>query len=89
MNTDERLQRIETAIERLTTNLHGTEERLTEQMRDMQTELLKAFLPAHEQARSRDAALEARQNAVETRVAITETRLAEIEKRLLLNPPAA
>jgi hypothetical protein len=33
------------------------EERLMEQMRDMQTELLKAFLPFQEQSRLRDAAL--------------------------------
>jgi hypothetical protein len=38
----------------------GLEERLLERMRDMQTELLKAFLPYQEQTRLRDSALEAR-----------------------------
>jgi hypothetical protein len=51
--------------------------------------LLKAYLPAQEQSRVRDGALEARAIAVETRVATVENRLAEIEKKLLLNPPAA
>jgi hypothetical protein len=36
------------------------EERLLERMRDMQTELLKAFLPYQEQTRLRDSALEGR-----------------------------
>ena len=65
------------------------EERLLERMRDMQTELLKAFLPYQEQAGLRDSALEARQNAVEARFHTVERRLAEIEKKLLLDPPAA
>ena len=65
------------------------EARLIERMRDMQTELLKAYLPAQEQGRVRDTALEARNTAVELRVASVEGRLAEIEKKLLLNPPSA
>ena len=67
----------------------GMEERLLERMRDMQTELLKAFLPYQEQARLRDAALEVRQAALEGRFNTVEGRLVEIEKRLFLNPPAA
>lgn len=58
-------------------------------MRDMQTELLKGYLPAQEQARARDSALEARTVALAWRAATVENRLAEIEKKLLLNPPAA
>jgi len=65
------------------------EARMIERMRDMQTELLKAYLPAQEQARLRDSALEARGTAVESRLATVENRLVEIEKKLLLNPPAA
>ena len=42
-------------------DIHALEERLLERMRDMQTELLKAFLPYQEQTRLRDSALEARQ----------------------------
>jgi len=64
------------------------EHRLTEQMRDMQTELLKAFLPFQEQTRLRESTLESRQSAGEARMATLEARLGEIEKRLLLNPPA-
>ena len=65
------------------------EERLLERMRDMQTELLKAFLPYQEQTRLRDSALEARQSALEARANTVEVRLSEIEKKLFLNPPAA
>ena len=56
-------------------------------MRDMQTELLKAFLytPYREQAGLRDAALEERQSAVEARFHSVERRPAEIEKKLLLS----
>jgi hypothetical protein len=79
---DERLAGVD---ERMT----GMEERLLERMRDMQTELLKAFLPYQEQARLRDAALEVRQAALEGRFHTVEGRLVEIEKRLFLNPPAA
>ena len=79
---DERLTGMD---ERMT----GMEERLLERMRDMQTELLKAFLPYQEQTRLRDAALEARQAALEGRFHTVEGRLVEIEKRLFLNPPAA
>ena len=69
--------------------LAGMEERLLERMRDMQTELLKAFLLYQEQKRLRDSALEARQSALEARANTVEVRLGEIEKRLFLNPPAA
>jgi hypothetical protein len=41
-------------------DIRELEERLLERMRDMQTELLKAFLPYQEQTRLRDSALEAR-----------------------------
>lgn len=69
--------------------LEAMESRLTERMRDMQTELLKAFLPFQQEAGLRHSAVEVRMNGVEQRQAILENRLAEIEKRLLLNPPAA
>ena len=69
--------------------LSGMEKRLLERMRDMQTELLKAFLPYQEQASLRDSALEARQCALEARSGSVERRLSEIEKKLLMSPPAA
>ena len=66
---------------------------LSEQMRDMQTELLKAFLPWQEQVRMQFRELEVNTgNSVTTvkeRMNILERRLWEIEKRLLMNPPAA
>jgi hypothetical protein len=69
--------------------LHAVKERLTERMRDMQTELLTAFLPFREQVQLRESATEARSNVIEARMNTLETRLSEIEKKLLLNPPAA
>lgn len=60
---------------------------LIEHMRDMQTELLKAFLPFREDAAARDHLLEQRQNALEQRQAVLGRRLTEIEKKLLLAPP--
>ena len=47
-------------IRELELRITSLEERLLERMRDMQTELLKAFLPYQEQTRLRDSALEAR-----------------------------
>ena len=84
-----RLTGVDERLTGLDERLAGMEERLLERMRDMQTELLKAFLPYQEQTRLRDAALEARQAALEGRFHTVEGRLVEIEKRLFLNPPAA
>jgi hypothetical protein len=86
---DERLAGVDERLIGMDERMTGMEERLLERMRDMQTELLKAFLPYQEQARLRDAALEVRQAALEGRFHTVEGRLVEIEKRLFLNPPAA
>jgi len=91
---EERLTGVE---ERLRAEIHETvreaEERLSEQMCDMQTELLKAFLPWQEQIRLQFRELEANTGntvvSMKQRMDILERRLGEIEKRLLLNPPAA
>ena len=77
----------------LETRLDVRMDSLSEQMRDMQTELLKAFLPWQEQVRMQFRELEVNTgNSVTTvkeRMNILERRLWEIEKRLLMNPPAA
>ena len=69
------------------------EARLTERMRDMQTEILKAFLPWQDTVRIQFRELEANTGnsvvAVKQRVDVLERRLGEIEKKLLLEPPAA
>jgi hypothetical protein len=75
--------------QRIGARIDAYEQRLIERMRDMQTELLKGYLPAQELANTRDSVLEARQLGVETRVNSVEKRLWEIEKKILLNPPAA
>jgi hypothetical protein len=78
---------------RLRTEISATESRLSEQMRDMQTELLKAFLPWQEQIRIQFRELEANTGnsvtAIKQRMEVMERRLSEIEKKLLLEPPAA
>jgi len=58
-------------------------------MRDMQTELLKAFLPYQEQTRLRDSALESSLIRPGSARHTVEVRLSEIEKKLFLNTPAA
>src|ERR1039457_1688884 len=77
----------------LETRLDVRMDSLSEQMRDMQTELLKAFLPWQDQVRMQFRELEVNTgNSVSTvkeRMNILERRLLESEKRLLLNPPAA
>ena len=66
---------------------------LTERMRDMQTETLKAFEPWQENIHARTRLLERTWAAIDdtakARMDTIERRLAEIEKKLLLNPPAA
>lgn len=64
-------------------------DQVIEQMRDMQSELLRAFIPAQRQIETRQTVVETRIGGVEERQHIIEQRLMEIEKKLLLNPPAA
>jgi hypothetical protein len=94
---ERRFERLENLLgeteKRSESHLGETEERLSEQLRDMQTELLKAFLPWQEQVRIQFRELEANTGnsvlATKQRMDIVERRLGEIEKRLFLNPPAA
>jgi|GEM_PF-2109493 uncharacterized protein Yka (UPF0111/DUF47 family) len=64
-----------------------------EQIRDSQTEILKAFLPYQESTNLRLRVVEtnlSNTDAVLTaRMAVLERRLQEIEKKLFFNPPAA
>jgi seryl-tRNA(Sec) selenium transferase len=84
---------IEGRFERLENLLGESEERLSEQLRDMQTEILKAFLPWQEQVRIQFRELEANTGnsvfATKQRMDVVERRPGEIEKRLLMNPPPA
>jgi tetrahydromethanopterin S-methyltransferase subunit G len=78
---------------RFESRLGEFEERLSGQMRAMQAEILKAFLPWQEQVRIQFRELEANTGnsvvASKQRIDIVERRLGEIEKRLFMNPPAA
>ena len=72
----------------LTGNMQQLEDRLTETMRDVQTEMLKAF---YSYAQGNDLRLkqaETIDNQLRERMSIFESRLTEIERRLNL-PPAA
>jgi tetrahydromethanopterin S-methyltransferase subunit G len=86
-------KRFEDRLGEVEERLGEVEERLSEQLRDMQTEILKAFLPWQEQVRIQFRELEANTGnsvfATKQRMEIMERRLGEIEKRLLMYPPAA
>jgi hypothetical protein len=61
---------------------------LTEQMRDMQTKLLKAFHRFTESVQSRFKAQDDTESGLKHRLTILETRILEVERRLKM-PPAA
>ena len=61
---------------------------LTEQMRDMQTEMLRAFYSYAQRADAKLKEGEIADFTIRQRVTVVESRLTEIEKRLNL-PPAA
>ena len=63
-------------------------DRLTETIRDTQTELLKAFYNYAQTSDERIASTEAETASVKKRLAILESRIKEVEKRLNM-PPAA
>ena len=76
----------------LKADMGRTEDRLIEKMRDMQTELLRAFGPFQEVVNLRIRTVEANTSndsvAVKARLDIVERRLFQIEKKLLLDPPS-
>lgn len=61
---------------------------LVEQMRDGQTELLKAFYSFATSSEKKTDQLESNEAAVRGRISALETRMLEVEKRLNM-PPAA
>ncbi len=74
-------------------DLAAAEARLSEQIRHVQSPLLKAFLPWQEQVRIQFHELDSNTattvQAIKQRMEVLERRLSEIEKKLLLEPPAA
>src|SRR5690242_9735709 len=58
--------------------IQESQEQTTEQMRDMQSELLRAFIPAQQQISTRQSTVETRMGGVEARQDIIERRLMEI-----------
>lgn len=83
----------DTILSGVQSEIAGLREAVTEQIRDSQTEILKAFLPWQESVQTQFRKLEADMGnnvtSIQQRMNILERRLWEIEKRLLMNPPAA
>jgi hypothetical protein len=75
-------------IEDLRTEMKAGEERLLETMRDMQTEMLKAFYSFATTAEVRFKDTEIADMMLRERLTAVEMRVTQIEKRLNL-PPAA
>jgi vacuolar-type H+-ATPase subunit E/Vma4 len=77
----------------LKTELAEIRDAVQEQIRDSQTEILKAFLPYQERTNVRFRAFEAKVSNTEAelhaRMEILEARLDQIETKLRLVPPAA
>jgi uncharacterized protein YceH (UPF0502 family) len=76
-----------TVATELRAEVKALEDRLVEAMRDMQTEMLKAFYSFAETNTQRLAQTEVNESALRGRVETLERRVFELEKRLL--PPAA
>ena len=64
------------------------EDRLTETVRDVQTELLKAFYSFAKSTEAKFTDAEVSDHLIRQRVSAVESRITEIERRLNL-PPAA
>ena len=69
-------------------DLAALEDRLTEVMRDVQTEMLRAFYGFMETVQTRFKAQDDAEAGLKKRLGILEERLLEVEKRLNM-PPAA
>ena len=69
-------------------DLQQLEERLVETMRDVQTELLKAFYSFAKSTEAKLQDAEISDHLIRQRVSAVESRLTEIERRLNM-PPAA
>ena len=76
----------------LTGEMGRMEDRLMEKMRDMQTELLRAFNRWQDSIHLRMRHLEVNASndttAVKARMDVMERRLVQIERKLLLEPPS-
>jgi hypothetical protein len=73
---------------RIKADLAEREDRLTEAMRDGQTEILKAFYGFTETVQTRFKAQDDTEAGLKKRLTLVEGRLIEIEKKLNM-PPAA
>ena len=92
---------LDTALARLRTEfredlqraLDAQTDKFTATVRDVQTHILRAFLPSQESVSLRFRKLEADTAnlnvSLSERMAVVERRLMEIEKRLLIDPPTA
>jgi outer membrane protein TolC len=67
-------------------DLQALEERLTETIRDAQTEVRKAFYGFAESNRQRVAQLEGNQGALITRIGVLEDRMLQLERKINFPP---
>lgn len=67
---------------RMKAELAAQENRIIEVMRDIQTELLKAFYGFTESNRQRVTQLEGNQGALITRIGVLEDRMLELERKV-------
>jgi hypothetical protein len=67
---------------RLRAEIKSSEEHVIETMRDIQTELLKAFYGFTESNRQRVAQLEGNQGAIITRIGVLEDRMTDLERKV-------
>ena len=98
MNTDEQFAQLNAKLDGLNTKVDALDAKvdagqalLVEQMRDIQTEILRGFGAWTEAQTLRLVKVETDHKTLDAtatqRLAIVETRLLEIEKRLLMEPP--
>lgn len=86
--TDQLRSEMKETSDQLRSEMHHNYDDLKETMRDVQTELLKAFYTFATTADARQKANESAHSGMNDRLTAVEQRVTELEKRLNL-PPAA
>lgn len=81
---------IQATEDRLTDMIKASEDRVIEKMRDIQTEMLKAFYSLIESNQKRFAQIETEAAALSSRLATVEERLLDLERKVNIpKPPSA
>jgi hypothetical protein len=90
-STEDRLTgMLKSTEDRLIDMIKASEDRVVEKMRDMQTEMLKAFYSLIESNQKRFAEIENESAAIKSRLVTIEDRLLVLERKVNIpNPPSA